>query len=117
MKVGLHLNEKRAFDKQLSKGRVKVENAFGLLKNRWRILRDLNVDLPIAPTVVGACCVLHNFVQMRGEAKPQEQTDPHPNDAENPRTRGGTGVQEDMAIRIRGALFREYTLQTQRRHS
>ena len=65
----------------------------------------------MAPTIVGACCVLHNFVQMRGEAKPQDQHDPHPNDDENIRGRGGNGLQRDMATRVRAALFRQYTLQ------
>ncbi|MCO5587488.1 hypothetical protein L7F22_041437 [Adiantum nelumboides] len=61
-KGGQHLIQKQHFDRHLSKGRVKVENAFGILKNRWRILRELNVDLALAPTVIGACCLLHNFV-------------------------------------------------------
>jgi hypothetical protein len=30
------------FDKCLRKGRVKIENAFGVLKNRWLILKNLN---------------------------------------------------------------------------
>ncbi|KAI5070938.1 hypothetical protein GOP47_0013189 [Adiantum capillus-veneris] len=79
MKAGRFLREKRDFDSKISKGRVKVENAFGLLKNRWRILRDLNVDLSFAPTMIGACCFLQNFVQIRGEIEPHDQRDLHPN--------------------------------------
>lgn len=56
-KVGQDLAKKNAFDKQIAKGRIKVENAFGILKNRWRILRDLNVTLTFAPHVV-YCIIL-----------------------------------------------------------
>ncbi|MCO5554366.1 hypothetical protein L7F22_007895 [Adiantum nelumboides] len=73
---------KNAFDKQIAKGRVKVENAFGILKNRWRILRDLNVSILFAPNVVIACCVLHNYVQLKGEPEPYDAIDPHPNDGD-----------------------------------
>jgi hypothetical protein len=68
------------FDKQLRKGRVKIENAFGILKNRWQILKDLNVALPTAPSVVVACCVLHNICQRAGEPGDNvDLLDPHNN--------------------------------------
>jgi hypothetical protein len=34
-----------AFDKYIRQGRVKIENTFGILKNRWGILKNLNVDV------------------------------------------------------------------------
>jgi hypothetical protein len=34
--------DKIRFDKQINGGRVSIENAFGLLKMRWRILISLN---------------------------------------------------------------------------
>ena len=40
---------------------VKIENTVRILKNRWRILKNLNVDVKYAATVITACCVLHNF--------------------------------------------------------
>ncbi|MCO5561823.1 hypothetical protein L7F22_015447 [Adiantum nelumboides] len=55
LRAGQILHEKRDFDRKLSKRRLKVENAFGLLKNRWRLLRELNVSPPFAPRVVVAC--------------------------------------------------------------
>jgi hypothetical protein len=50
-----------AFDKCLRQRRIKIENTFGILKNRWGILKNLNVDVKYAATVITACCVLHNF--------------------------------------------------------
>ena len=50
------------FNKELSSGRVKVECAFGILKNRWRILQkrfDSAISFAIKTTV--ACAVLHNI--------------------------------------------------------
>ncbi|MCO5578258.1 hypothetical protein L7F22_032097 [Adiantum nelumboides] len=113
MKAGQFLQEKREFDSKLLKGRIKVENAFGLLKNRWRILRDLNVDLVFAPTMVGACCLLHNFVQLRGEAKPRDQDDPHPNSQDTLRNEGGNQQQREMALRTKAALFLYSSLREQ----
>ncbi|MCO5600612.1 hypothetical protein L7F22_054727 [Adiantum nelumboides] len=112
IKTGPFAREKREFDKKLSKGRVKVENAFGFLKNRWRILQDVNADFALAPTIVGACCMLHNFVQLRGEAEPLDQQDPHPNH-DNPIAfrDGGNPRHIEMALLVRSALFHYSALQ------
>jgi hypothetical protein len=46
----------------LSSERVAIENAFGLLKGRWRILQFINVySLKKAVKITVACCALHNF--------------------------------------------------------
>ena len=50
------------FNKQLSSARVKVECAFGALKNQWRVLMkrfDSSVDFAIRCAI--ACAVLHNI--------------------------------------------------------
>ena len=41
---------------------MKIENTFGLLKNKFGILANLNVGLKYAPIVIIACCILHNFL-------------------------------------------------------
>jgi hypothetical protein len=51
-------------------GRVKVENTFGMLKNRWQILKCLDCDLEQASTYITACCILHNFCQKNGAPMP-----------------------------------------------
>jgi hypothetical protein len=50
-----------AFDKCIRQGRVKIANTFGILKNRWGILKNLNIDVKYAATLITVCCVLHNF--------------------------------------------------------
>ena len=49
------------FNTQLSRARVQVERAFGLLKGRWRCLRELNCKLELVPRYVFTCALLHNI--------------------------------------------------------
>jgi hypothetical protein len=72
--------DQNLFDKYLRKGRVKIENAFSILKNRWQMLKNLNVGLPMAPKIIVACCVLHNICQRAGEPEDNgDLLDPHNN--------------------------------------
>jgi hypothetical protein len=74
--------DQNRFDKAIRRGRVKIENAFGMLKQRWRILRELNVGLSAAPDVIVACTVLHNIcVLARVGCGVEDPIDPHPNAA------------------------------------
>ncbi len=41
--------------------RFLVENAFGILKQRWQILQSISVSLTAAYDVIDACMVLHNI--------------------------------------------------------
>ncbi len=57
-------NEKVIFNSMVRSTRNPVECAFGRLKARWRVLtKRLDVDLTIAPTLIYACFVLHNFCE------------------------------------------------------
>ena len=52
----------KKFNYQLSKARACIENAFGFLKGRFRILKyRITADLPKIPDIIMACCVLHNI--------------------------------------------------------
>lgn len=61
--VGL-TTEKRIFNYRLSRTRRVVENAFGILSNRFQVFMT---PIRLAPekveTIVLACCTLHNFLR------------------------------------------------------
>jgi nuclease HARBI1 len=58
-----HLTQRhRNFNTRLSKSRVTIERAYGLLKGRFRRLRYLDMKkLELIPMFIFACCVLHNI--------------------------------------------------------
>ena len=59
-----HLSDvQRNYNIVHSKARVYVEHAIGLLKGKFRRLKDLDMaKVTEVPYVIFACCVLHNFV-------------------------------------------------------
>ena len=58
----------RNFNKKLSKERVHVERAFGILKARWRcLLKRLDNRIENVSAVTIACITLHNFCQINNE--------------------------------------------------
>lgn len=60
--------EESSFNTYISSARIVVENAFGRLKGRFRCLtKRLDVHHSFIPTLVGACCVLHNLVERNNE--------------------------------------------------
>ena len=75
--------EARIFNYRLSRARRVVENAFGILSQKFMCLR---VTMPQRPdrveTIVLACVVLHNLIRMRFRAG----HDPDVVDTEDPRT-------------------------------
>ena len=52
----------REFIKALSRARVVIEQAFGMLKGRWLCLLDkLDESVDKIPQTIIACCILHNI--------------------------------------------------------
>jgi hypothetical protein len=55
------------FDARWSTRKVKIENAFGILKTEFQILHNRNVDLKCALTIVIVCYLFHNFLIEEGD--------------------------------------------------
>lgn len=61
--------EMDSFNVYMNRGTVVVENAFGRLKGRWRILlKQSDVHHTFVPILVAACCILHNVCEMSKES-------------------------------------------------
>lgn len=60
-------DEQKVFNYRLSRTRRIVENAFGSLASRWRILlKPLNVKLETAEAIIQALTCLHNYIITTG---------------------------------------------------
>jgi hypothetical protein len=60
---------KHRYDSSMNSWRVVIENALGTLKNKWCILRHLNLRVGRVAKVVVVCCVLHNYCLKWGAPK------------------------------------------------
>ena len=67
---------KDAYNYYQSQVRINIECAFGILTNRWRILKSpLNANIPInrVNALVSCLCKIHNFCIDNGNAKPPQR--------------------------------------------
>lgn len=56
--------ERKIYNYRLSRARRVIENVFGILSNRFKILHTaINLDLQRIKLVVLTCCILHNFLR------------------------------------------------------
>lgn len=54
----------RRFNQRLSRARTRIENAFGILSSRFRVLRQpMHLSEKTARLVVLTTCYLHNFIR------------------------------------------------------
>ncbi len=54
--------DNNVFNFHLSQLRIKIEQSFGLLVNKWRVFKKpLEVNLKRVPSIVECCTQLHNF--------------------------------------------------------
>nr|XP_039272413.1 protein ALP1-like [Styela clava]XP_039272415.1 protein ALP1-like [Styela clava] len=62
--TGALTQQQISFNNYHSRSRVIIENYFGILKARWRILKNaVPVSLEFVPHIVAACCILHNILE------------------------------------------------------
>lgn len=62
--------EQQIFNYRLSRARRCIENTFGIMASRWRILRRSMICKPErAVTYVRAICVLHNYIQSQDQER------------------------------------------------
>lgn len=58
--------EERVFNYRLSRARRVVENAFGIIANRFRVLLNpIATKLKTVDDIILACCALYNFLRRK----------------------------------------------------
>lgn len=58
--------EDKVFNYRLSRARRVVENAFGILANRFQVLqKEINLDVEKVQSITLACCALHNYIKQK----------------------------------------------------
>ena len=62
-------SQQKHYNYRISRARTVAENAFGRLKARRRRLMKTNETCVVyVPTIISACCVLHNVCEVHGES-------------------------------------------------
>ena len=98
------------FNYHLSRARIVVENAYGRLKARWRRLCKSNdMNIQNVPTVITACCILHNVCEVHRDRFNESWMEEHSDALEQPPSAGTTAVTSDAATAIRNSLVQYYT--------
>lgn len=101
-RIGHLTRSQRNFNRQLSKLRVNVENAFGFLKGRWRCLGTgaLYEDIDLVPHTIIACCILHNIcIDMNDNYDTSDDDDDDSDNDDDCRDRDNAGQTVREAIR------------------
>ncbi|KAI4463184.1 hypothetical protein MML48_4g00006682 [Holotrichia oblita] len=74
-----HLTQlQKQYNYKHSATRVYIEQSFGLLKGRFRILKHVNIyNMKLIPPLVLACCVLHNICMLKNDIVDPDIDDSH----------------------------------------
>ena len=99
--------EQKHFNYRQSRARMVVENAFGRLKGRWRVLlKRMEIGIKSVPNVISACCVLHNMCEIWGEVFQDEWLEEVPINNRIPRRRvvPRDAARDRLSKRIRDAI-------------
>lgn len=97
--------EQRIFNYRLSRARRCIENAFGILVSRWRVLKQtINAKIENIDHIVKACVVLHNFCKLEGIGKTPSRYCPPGYVDENDENNGGWRNEIDAPLPSVGRL-------------
>ena len=85
-----------------------IERAFGLLKSRWRIFREMPLTPPRWAVVTHACCILHNVCTIANEPIDEEDDPDLGGDGEDGGDQGANNMNDDLnyAVQKRNAIAR-----------
>ncbi|XP_076837450.1 uncharacterized protein LOC143482801 [Brachyhypopomus gauderio] len=102
----------RVFNHRLERARSVVDDAFLRLKARWQCLLKRNdCHMDVVPTMILACCVLHNVCEVHGDTFMEEWVDAVKQE-ENPQPADEVPASaDDPAGETVRAMFCEYFLQ------
>jgi len=105
--------KKKAFNMALSSTRIIVEHAFGRLKNRWRRLKSMDINLDLVPRIILCACLLHNICEdvndeCIDECDNNMETDSEDSDSEASDI-SVNGYENESAIEFRDGLANLFT--------
>jgi hypothetical protein len=85
------------------------ENAFEILKNQFQILRNLNMGLEYALTIITVCCILHNFLIKEGDiGKDEQDKESNSKALQNLNISKDEGRLENIAKQQRNTIFNKW---------
>ena len=106
-------SEQKYFDYRLSSARMVVENAFGRLKGRWRrLLKKIDMAIENVPTVIAACCILHNLCEIHGETFNDHWLQAHATEYEQPPTQHHPTSSDNSSIALHQEKYGMHLLDT-----
>lgn len=102
----------RVFNYRLSSARRVVENAFGRLKARFRIMhKGLEVDIDNVNRIIRACCVLHNICEeLQDQCDITWMEDVVRQDTSRPQPVCRSRREEPLGVAVRDALAKHFSV-------
>lgn len=97
-----------SFDKAVARGRNPIERAWGHLVSRFHICNNIPVkDLSMAPGIITACMLLHNFCERFDPMCFDDTADVYEDEDEDDQTYEASVYPSDVAMRASGMAQRD----------